>query len=152
MSKDDDWDDWADTWTPRKAKRWIWGIIALVIILPLIGWGVSVALSGPKGRGDQIVHNNSEVNRSGKQEMFEDLYADITAYPAKIANAEEQVKLNVDPTDAARLNTILTGMKNHCTDVVAQYNSESHKILSEDWKDDRLPYEIKASQYCEGKS
>jgi hypothetical protein len=150
MSKDDDWDDWADTWTPRKAKNWMWALLIILIVVPGIIWGATVLFSGPKGRGDQIIRNNSEVNRTGKQEMFEDLYADIKAYPAKIANAADQVKTNTDPSDTARLQSILTGMKNHCTDVVAQYNSESHKVTSEDWKDDRLPYEINASQYCGG--
>lgn len=152
MSKSDNWEDYAETWTPRKTKIWVAVILVVLFVAPAIGWGVHVATSGVQGQGDQIVHNNEEVNRTGKQEMFETLYADVQGYKVQITNSVQAVKDNTDPSDAARLNSIVTGVKNQCVSVVQQYNAETHKVTSKDWKDVRLPYEIDPSDYCSGSS
>lgn len=147
-SFEDQWAAEAERWTPRRIKWIIAIVVALCVFLPLVGWGFHVATSGVEGRGDQIVKNNEEVNRTGKQEMFEQLYADIQGYQVQIGNATKDVSSNTDVSDAARLKMVLTGLKNQCTSTVQQYNAETHKITSSDWKDARLPYEIKPSDFC----
>lgn len=152
MSKNDNWDDYAETWTPRKVKRWVWVLVAVCLLGGAAAWGIRVATSGVQGRGDQIIKNNSEVNRTGKQEMFEELYGDIKGYKVQISNAEEALRTNTDPKDASRLNSVVLGIKNQCTSVVQQYNAETHKVTSQDWKDERLPYEISPAEFCSGSS
>lgn len=147
-SVDQQWEEEFERWTPRRVKQLIAIIIALCVILPLVGWGFHVATSGVEGRGDQIVKNYEEVNRTGKQEMFETLYADIHAYQAQIGNAAKDVSTNTDASDTARLKMVLTGLKNQCTNTVEQYNAETHKVTSSDWKDPRLPYKIDPSEFC----
>ena len=149
-SVEDAWGDEFERWTPRRVKVWALVLVLIFIVAPLATWGLKVAFSGPQGRGDQIIKNNGEVNRTGKQEMFEELYADIKGYKVQIANSEDAVKGNTDPKDEGRLKSVVTGIKNQCVSVVEQYNAESHKITSQDWKDYRLPYEINPSEYCSG--
>lgn len=147
-SFEDQWDDEFERWTPRRFKWLIAIFIALCIVVPAASWGIHVATSGVEGRGDQIVKNNEEVNRTGKQEMFEQLYADIKGYQVQISTAAKDVSDNTDPSDANRLKMVLTGLKNQCTSTVQQYNAETHKILSQDWKDPRLPYELNPVELC----
>ena len=146
------WEEEADyqaqKWTPRRTKVWVAIILALLIAAPVIGWGIHVATSGVEGKGDQIVHNNSEENRTGQQQEFEDLYADIQSYKVKIKTAAADVKTNVDPGDLGRLKSVLSGTVNQCASVVQQYNANTHKVLAKDWKDARLPYEIQQTE-CE---
>lgn len=113
-------------------------VIATLIIVPLGAWGFKVATSDIKGQGDAIVNKNDAINRVNKQELFEDLYAEIKAADAKIAPA--QTAVDADPTTVNTTN--LTGLTNYCIDVVADYNAEARKFSAEDFRAIDLPAQV----------
>lgn len=122
--------------------------IVLTIVVSVAAWGFSVVWSGPQGRGDQIIKNNSEVNRTGKQEMFEQLYSNIKGYPVKISTAAEGFDMS-DPAQAERARTVTVGLKNSCVNAVSEYNAEARSVLSQDWKSPDLPQKIDPADFCE---
>lgn len=116
----------------------IWAII-ITIVIALGGvawWAISVATADIKGEGDKIIEQQSAENFIRAQAFFEDTYADYEATLVKIEIAREA--LAADPGNQT-LTTNLTGVQNHCTNVVADYNAESNKYLSEDFKAADLP-------------
>ncbi|MDQ5944005.1 MAG: hypothetical protein QG658_71, partial [Patescibacteria group bacterium] len=104
MSKtlEDKWDDEIDRWTPRRIKAWIWVLIAAVIILPMLVWGISVATSSVRGSGDIVQQRNDADNRISAQAFFEDTYATIKAQDLKLTEAqadlEEFIATNPQPS------------------------------------------------------
>lgn len=120
----------------------IFGVIGVLVGIVLIGWGawaVGVAVSGPKGQGDAIVTKNSSANWTAAQAKFEKLYAGIQAADQKTELAAE--RLAAKPDDLT-LQQQHAGVQSGCISLVADYNAESNKFLSEDFKSARLPYEI----------
>jgi hypothetical protein len=136
------------------------GVIALVTILSgaftlaVNGtvFGIETGFSGIKGRAEQIQQTNSVENRIGKQEYFETTYGDIKAKDIEINNAAQALAsfraTNAGKTDNAigtianedaRLNQVLTGLKNACAQIVADYNAEARKVTSESWRSKDLP-------------
>jgi hypothetical protein len=113
--------------------------IAAIGLLGAIGWGISVALSGPKGAGDVHRQNNDVTNRVFAQQHFEDLYAEITADDQKLDQAAADKAAH--PTDDfARTN--YTGLVNQCIATRAQYNADAAKVLQRDWLSTDLPRQI----------
>lgn len=124
-------------------RRWIIGIVILLLILPVAGWGLGVALSGPKGRGEQIKQINGANNRTFAQELFQQLIADIRAYDTQIGI--QQNALNAHTTQDAeknRLAQVVAGIQTQCVSTVQQYNAEARKISHERWRDSTLPEQI----------
>lgn len=118
----------------------------LVIILGVIGvitsaifWGIGVATSGVKGQGDAIKINNSAENWTAKQAFFEDKYQAAITADAKIALFQKAVDAN--PKDRTAQDN-LTGITSQCMNYVAEYNAESNKFLSQDWKSADLPTKL----------
>ncbi len=116
----------------------IGGIIATTLLVWGI-WAISVAISGPKGQGDAIKTKNSADNWTAAQARFEKQYQSVIAADQKIA--VHQKALDADPTNPI-LQTNLTGVTTVCISSVADYNAESRKFLSEDFKSTDLPYQI----------
>ena len=118
----------------------------LVLVLLLVGgvtsalmWGIGVATSGVKGQGDAIKINNSAENWTAKQAFFEDKFEAVKVADKKIALYASQVK--ADPKDRTAKDN-LTGITSQCLNYVAEYNAESRKFLSKDWKSVDLPHQI----------
>lgn len=126
-------------WT---TKRIIWTIVAVVVGITLLSWGayaLSVAMSAPKGIGDSIIKKNSVENRIAAQARFEKLYQGVVSADQKIA--VHRSALEADPKSSV-LQTNLTGVTTICLGLIADYNAESRKFLSEDFKAIDLPYQI----------
>ncbi|QWY82785.1 hypothetical protein PP641_gp045 [Arthrobacter phage SilentRX] len=116
-------------------------ILAVVVIVALSwgGWALSVALSGPKGVGDAIKTKNSAENWTAAQARFEKQYAAVKGLDQKIA--VHRTALAADPKNPT-LQTNLTGVTTACLSAVAEYDAESRKYLSEEFKSTDLPYQI----------
>ncbi len=138
-------DPWYGDDNPDRVARALGGrtavwIIAAVLFFALIGgvaWGVKVALSDTKGRGDSVRIKNSAPNRIAAQERFEQLYAEIQRSDASLdilapaANAGGQAE-----------KTQFTGAVTYCLSVVADYNAEARKYRSQDFRAIDLPAQI----------
>lgn len=121
------------------------GWLVLIVILILGGlisagiWALGVATSGIKGQGDAVKTNNSAENWTAKQAFFEDKYEAIKAADQKIGLYAKAAA--ADPKDKTAA-TNLQGITSQCINYVAEYNAESRKFLSQDWKSVDLPTEI----------
>lgn len=125
-----------------KTSKVIWlSILAVVAIVALSwgGWALSVAVSGPKGVGDAIKQKNSAENWTAAQARFEKQYAAVKGLDQKIG--VHRSALEADPKNPV-LQTNLTGVTSACVSAVAEYDAESRKFLSEDFKSTDLPYQI----------
>jgi hypothetical protein len=123
-------------------KRAIWTIVAAAVGVFALVWGgfaLSVAMSGPKGVGDAIKTKNSAQNWTAAQARFEKQYQSILAADQKIG--VHRAALAARPDDPT-LQTNLTGITTTCISAVADYNAESRKFLSADFKAADLPFEI----------
>jgi hypothetical protein len=117
-------------------------VVGIIVALVLIIWGgfaLKVALSGPKGVGDAIIKKNSAENWTAAQGRFEKLYAGIQSADQKTELAAARLATN--PTDLT-LQQTHAGVQSGCITLVADYNAESRKFLSEEFKSTDLPYQI----------
>lgn len=118
-------------------KWWVAAVVAVFTIGALI-WGLTVITAGPKGAGDAHKTNQSGSNRIAKQEMFEQLYADIQASDANLtvlhdAMVDDPSYVNKTNYNAGRLQ---------CTNLVHNYDAEARKYTAKDWRDNKLPSAI----------
>ncbi len=142
-------DEWRETRRDanRAGRFGVGWIVAIVVIVGLLGagaWGISVLTAGVRGEGDKIVEKSSADNFIESQAYFEDHYAEYQATLVKIDIAS--TALSANPDDRT-LQTNLTGVQSHCTNVVAEYNAEARKYLSEDFRSADLPGKLDA-QTC----
>ena len=117
-------------------------VLAILVGITLIGWAgwaISVAVSGPKGQGDAIKTKNSAENWTRAQAKFEELHQGIQSADKKTELAAERLKAS--PNDVT-LQQQHAGVQSGCIGLVAEYNAESRKFLSEDFKSIDLPYQI----------
>jgi hypothetical protein len=136
---------WYDSDNPDRVARGlgarlgIWIVVALVFFAVIGGaaWGVKVALSDTKGRGDSVRIKNSAPNRIAAQERFEQLYAEIQRSDASLDVLAPAAKAG---GQAER--TQFTGAVTYCLSVVADYNAEARKYRSQDFRAIDLPAQI----------
>jgi hypothetical protein len=122
----------------HKAQLLFWLVATLVAAALIAGavFGIRLLLASPSGKAGAFRAKESSTNRVQKQELFEQLEADIAGYTAKIAVARDTYKAS--PTDEHL--TELAGVRQECVDTVQQYNAESRKYSSRDFKAADLPY------------
>lgn len=130
----------------REANKWFglglgwWVLIVIVAIALTAGiWGLQVATSGVKGQGDAQIEKNSAENWVQAQADFHKYYEGILADDRKITEAAAQLMSNPDDQVS---QTNLTGLKNHCQDLVATYNTKAQSFLAKDFRDAGLPAQI----------
>jgi len=146
---------WYDSEDPERFARgagWFglkWStviVVAVLVFSTIIGvgtWALRVATSDAKGRGDQIVRNNSELNRTEQQQMFEDLFAQIKSLDQRTELASTQVsEQRANGQDTRIAETNLSGLQNVCLEAVGKYNAAARKVLAKDWRSADLPQEI----------
>lgn len=139
---------WYDDPNPDRVARagagrlFLWTVVALLAIglLSAIGWGVSVLISDPKGRGDAVRIKNSAPNRIAAQERFEQLYAEV-----KRSDASLDVLAAAAKAGGRVEKTQYTGAISYCLSVVADYDAEARKYSSEDFRSVDLPEQIDTS-------
>jgi hypothetical protein len=139
------WDRLEDDHPPSPDRVGIalgWRILAIIAVCALVGailWGISVAVSGPKGAGDVTRQNNSAQNRIYTQAHFQTLWGDIEAYKVQINQAARDKAEH--PGDSFYATTY-TGLFNTCVAAVTQYNADTDKTLFTDWKSANLPAHV----------
>lgn len=150
-----DWDPWDGRYDEfsekptRTTAKWTaraWVIVGLVLVLALatgaVIWGLQVATSDVKGRGDAEIIKNEARNRIRAQEGFEKLYQDVIAADKNINVTAESLKL--DPA-SVKLKTELGGQKQFCNDLVGRYNAKARSFTQEDFRAADLPPELTGS-------
>ena len=136
------------------AGRIFWyGLLAVVVFgaLGWLVWGMTVATSDIKGRGDQTIQINSAANRTFQYEHFLQLDGDIRAQ-AQTADAARKTLAAFEATHPASANENFaltqtrtqmqqdaTGAEQICRSNVAEYNNESNSVLRQKFVDARLP-------------
>jgi len=123
----------------RFSLGWVIAIVLIVLLLGAAIWGITVAVSGPKGVGDAVIKKNSAENWTAAQARFEDLYADIQASDRKIEVARNAVATSPDDKTAQQT---LQGVQSACISFVGEYNAEARKFLSQDFRSADLPAQI----------
>lgn len=155
------WESELHRWDPRRVKITIAAFVAVVLIAPVAIWGIRVATSDAKGKGNVEIERNSAENRVRAQAFFEQSYQDIKKFDAQIADAQKAYddfiattpKPTADDVVAAQLytqqlsnrQTTLTGLQQQCQNTVADYNAEARKTLAAEWRSEELPYQIDAT-------
>lgn len=151
-----DREPWHESENPT---RFVWGFSwrtgGMILLIMLVcgglswaGWAFKVAMSDTKGRGDTIIKNNDVENRTKAQQYFYDLHAAVERNAANIGIAEATVAKH--PNDRIAQQN-LDGAVQMCVSSVADYNAQTQKILSRDWKDPNLPFHLDAAELCKKK-
>jgi hypothetical protein len=158
---DQKWENELERWDPRRVKIVIAAFVAVVIIAPIAIWGIRVATSDAKGKGNVEIERNSAENRVRAQAFFEQSFEDVKKFDVQIADAQKAydnfIATNPKPTAddvvAAQIytqqlsgrQTTLTGLQQQCQSTVADYNAEARKTLAAEWRSKELPYQIDGS-------
>ena len=158
---DQKWENELERWDPRRVKIVIAAFVAIVVLAPATIWGIRVATSDAKGKGNVEIERNSAENRVRAQAFFEQSYQDIKKFDVQIADAQKAygnfIATNPKPTAddvvAAQIYTqqlnsrqvTLTGLQQQCQNTVAGYNAEARKTLAAEWRSEQLPYQIDGS-------
>jgi hypothetical protein len=126
--------------------------IAAMWVLTVVIWGLGVATAGIYGKGEAHKFQQSSTNRITQNTHFFDLYGTIQAQTANIATASAQAAayhaqwdakpddvVGSHSTEAARLDSVVLGLKNLCTENLTAYNNDAQKYIAAEFRDARLP-------------
>jgi hypothetical protein len=138
---------WYESDNPsRVARGFSWraalAIVAVVLFVGAIGigiWAFQVGTADVKGRGDTVRKVNQVDNRLFAQGNFNDLYQEVMASDRKLDQAAADKAAH--PQDPF-FDTTYTGLRAHCEDARAQYNSAARKISQAKFRDADLPYQV----------
>ena len=155
------WDAELKRWTPRRVKLMICAFVAVVLIAPVTIWGVSVATSDAKGKGNVELERNSAENRIRAQAYFEQSFEDVQKFDTQIGDAqraydnfvadnpkpsaEDLVAVQIYSQQLNSRQVTLTGLQQQCQNTVANYDAEARKTLAAEWRSNELPYQIDSS-------
>lgn len=154
-------DRWESRFEARPARTGMWvvvGIIAFVLVIGSVLWGLGVLSSPVRGAGDAYAQKNGAGNFISAQRGF---VADDNEYKAtklKIIDAAKIVaddKTAVAPTDGLAAyqfqrqvtddKTTVQQLTQHCQDVAADYNTRAGSYLSQDFLGANLPIQLDAA-------
>lgn len=121
---------------------WFVTLLVVIMVAGAAIWGITVAVSEIKGKGDALTQKNSAQNWVEAQAEFNQRYQDILATDRKIGPAK--VAMDADPTNTV-LQTNYTGLVNYCLSEVGKYNSTAREYLNKDFRDADLPSEISST-------
>ena len=146
--------------------RWASKGLGIVVLIMIVGgllsaavWGIGVATSNTRGRGEAVKIKNDATNRVQAQAQFHVKFDAIKALDQKLTDA--QVNLDAfnkahpgmgnatpyDPTaeEQANLQRDLTGAQQQCRNAVADYNASTETFTLRDFRDSDLPFKIDGS-------
>lgn len=110
-------------------------IVGRIVLFPL--WVASRAIDSASGVIDRTLDPDNVIQN---YEWFKQVYEDVDATDRKIENAKMALSVFVesagsrgdwsheDKTEHSRLNTVILGLRNFRTDLVAQYNARSRMV------------------------
>lgn len=138
---------WYESDNPTRVARgasWrigVWVVVVIVVVGVIGGvvWGIRVATSDVRGRGDAVAKVNAADNRLFAQGNFHDLYNEVIAADQKLDQAAADVATH--PGDSWWQSNY-TGLLNHCIDTRNQYNADANKISQAKFRDEQLPYQL----------
>jgi hypothetical protein len=124
------------------------GAVALLVLLPLLVWGFTVATAELRGRGDAHVQLNSASYRIAAYDHFfeqcssiQGTEGSIDALIAQLAEAKSQRTKDL-------VNSSLAGAKAIRLQAINDYNADARKNYTEgQFRDSDLPYYIEPSNY-----
>lgn len=123
----------------RQGTKIAIGIFILCIVLSGIGWGIHVATSEVRGKGDAYAKKNSADNWTQAQKEFNAKFQEIKALDKNVNQA--YVALQRTPEDQRR-QIEYDGNVRNCNLAVADYNTLARSYLSEQFRDADLPAQI----------
>lgn len=127
------------TW---RAMVWVGAVLAFFAVVGGVIWGVKVATSEVKGRGDATRITNDGRNQINSQEWFAGQHGQILAADQKLDQAKAELDAAIGKPAESFARTNYTGLVNRCLDMVNAYNAETKKISRGKWLTPDLPYEI----------
>lgn len=116
----------------------LWTILIIIFVLVIGGiiWGVRVATSDVKGRGDSTIIKNSAENRIKAQEAY------VSAMN-EVKRADRQLDiLAATKNDSPNAKTRYVGGISYCQSQVADYNALGEKYRSADFRPEGYPLTI----------
>lgn len=136
---------WYDSDNPTTVARgatWramVWTLAVLAFVSACVGaaWGIRVATSDIKGRGDSQVQVNDGRNRLAQQAYFEQTYADIRAVDRTLDALAADKAAKVDGADVR-----YTGAIAYCQRLTGDYNAAARKEIAAKFRDAGLPAQI----------
>ena len=135
-----------------KGIAWGWLLLIIFIVIAVVTsaglWLFGVATSGIKGQGDATKINNSAENWTEKQKLFHTKYQAVEGAKQKISVYKASVASATTPGEKKTAQTNLDGMISQCINYATEYNTETSAVLSRDWKDPELPYNINPVTEC----
>lgn len=117
---------------------WLLAILAAIALAVVAVWAFRTATADVAGQAGAYRAKVSAVNRVQKQEQFEQIAANFEGYVVQIVNAEVALE-NASPETKAQRETELLGLRQVCVSAAQQFNAESRKYTSRDWKSAGLP-------------
>lgn len=136
----------------RLARNVFWRgvgyVIAAVLVIGVVGaviWGIRVATSDVRGRGDVAIKVNAADNRLFAQGNFQDLYNEVISYDQRLDQAAADKAAHTGKPDESIYDTDYTGLVNQCIDTRNQYNAAARKISQAKFRDADLPYQLDPS-------
>jgi len=129
-------------------------VIVTIVLLTVVGFGLKLVLL-PAQTAKEIVEKTLDAdNVIYNYEWFKQTKEDVEAIDKKIKNAQESYDSYLkicgpqsgwgfeEKTEAARLNTVVLGLKNQREDMVATYNARSNMANREIFKTGELPEKL----------
>lgn len=120
------------------AAKWVGACLLAGVVVVVALWATGLLFASPKGAGDAYKTNQSGSNRISKQEMFEQMYADIQSADQNIGVLHDAMLS--DPSYVSKTN--YTAAKLACNQLVTSYNAEARKYTSQQWRSNDLPSSI----------
>jgi hypothetical protein len=128
----------------------LWIVLLFTVVLSTIGF-----IFNPFAQGARIVNKTIDAdNVIYNYEWFKKTHENYLASLVKIKTAEEQVaqfKEDAGPrkdwsfedkTEYSRIQSVVTGLKNHSEDIRAEYNAKSKMVNRKIFKGGDLPSEL----------
>jgi hypothetical protein len=142
----DNWDRRAERFDRNPISSslgWIIGIVLAIAVVMALVWAIGVGFSGPKGAGDVHKANQGATNRIQQQAFFEQTKADFDGTLAKLPIAVQASEAAKGSKHEAEREIELTGLRQHCVDIAADYNARSRETYTAaDWKAVDLPQSL----------
>ena len=141
--------------------RIVWySILSVVVTIGLIvgGWLLTVALSGPVGKGNAIIQKNSAGNFIEQQAQFHTNFETVRSLTTRERTAQAQLDAynsanpnigqnGYDPRVQVQANYVTTvqGLQQECNIATADYNAKTETFVAQDFRDADLPFKMQAT-------
>ena len=124
-------------------KKWIILAIAIVVLTPVIIWGIRWITTPAVGQLEMREQIKSGATRIQAYNYFFDLHAAIQAYDIQLKALQEQLEATRGEEEKERIRASIAGLKGQRARATNQYNADARKDYTigqfRDWS---LPYQL----------